>query len=755
MGGRPRLYDATVLESTRPAASVTPGLGGILLAGKVAVRPARQGAVSRRRLIDSARSHAARIVGVTAPAGYGKSTMLAEWAATESRPVAWASLDRLDDDPVTLLTLLATASATVSPRAAEVVAEMRGVGSTPLARSAPMLAAALTQASGPFVLFVDDVHTVPSLECQDVLEVVLGGVPEGSQVVLASRHEQSYLARLRIDATTREIGVDELRIDGDGARTIFDEAGVAVSDDDLAAVVERCEGWPTGIFLCALAVGGGVDVPAMAGDERLVADYLYHECLAGLPEDLRSFLRRTAVLDELSGALCDAVLESGDSRAILRRLETLGLFLVPLDRRRQWFRYHSLFREFLLAELDRLDSGMVAELHRRAADWFEQQDAPERAVEHLLAAGDGERAGALIADLALPAYQHGRIAVIDRWFSQLGDPLVEASPVLAVLAAWSAVLQGRSPESERWAAVLERIDPEGSAEDRAAFESARAMVRAAMCVDGPEQVLADATLAVASEPDWSPWRDQALHLLGSARLLAGDRAGARDAFVASSACAVEAGNSDSVLLCEAELAILAIDEGAWADAESHAHTAVRAIDDNHMEGYPTSALALAVSARLALRRGDTAAGERLLARAMRARVHCTHVLPYLAMRVRLQLAKVFAGMGDRAAARHMLREIDGLLARRPHVGVLAAEIDRFRTRLNESAGRVSSVPLTPAELRLLPYLQTHLSIAEIGKRLYISRNTVSTEVGSIYRKLGVTTRGAAVDRAIESGLLGE
>ncbi len=744
-----------MLESTRSAAPQTRSLSGILLDGKTAVRPRRPRGVTRRPLIDRARSTGAPVVGVTAPAGYGKSTMLAEWASTERRTVAWASVDRFDDNPASLLTLLATACAPVSPRTAEVVAEMRGVGVSALGRSAPMLAAALAQASDPFVLFVDDVHAAGSLKCQDVLEVVLAGVPEGSQVVLASRHEQPYFARLRAAGAVLEIGADELRIDREGARTIFGEAAVEVSDDDLGLAVERCEGWPTGVFLCALAAGAGTDVLSVAGDERFVADYLYHECLAAQPQDVRSFLRRTAVLDQLSGSLCDAVLGIADSRAMLRRLETLGLFLVPLDGRRQWFRYHSLFREFLLAELGRVDGELVAELQRRAATWFEEQDAPERAVEHLLAAGDLERAGALVVDLSLPTYQRGQIAVVERWLAELGENVVAASPSLAVLAAWTAILQGKSPASERWAAVLEQTLPEGSAEEQVAFESARAMVRAAMCIDGPERVLIDAQYAVANEPPWSPWRDQALHLLGSAWLLVGDTAAAREAFAASSASAVEMGNTDSVLLSEAELAILAIDDGTWVDAESHAHVAVRAIDDNHMEGYPTTALALAVSARVALRRGDTAAGERLLARAMRARVHCTHVLPYLAIRVRLQLAKAFAGRGDRAAAQHLLREIDELRTRRPHVGVLAEEIDRFRAKLGEMAARVASVPLTPAELRLLPYLQTHLTVAEIGQRLYISRNTVSTEVGSIYRKLGVTTRGAAVDRAIESGLLGE
>jgi LuxR family maltose regulon positive regulatory protein len=161
-----------------------------------------------------------------------------------------------------------------------------------------------------------------------------------------------------------------------------------------------------------------------------------------------------------------------------------------------------------------------------------------------------------------------------------------------------------------------------------------------------------------------------------------------------------------------------------------------------------------VSARLAQRRGDAAATDRFLVRAMRARVHCTHVLPFLAMRTRLQIAGVLVGLGDRTAARHMLREIDDLLARYPDMGTLADEIARFRSRLDDAAMSRASIPLTPAELRLLPYLQTHLTIAEIGQRLFISRNTVSSEVGSIYRKLGVTTRGAAVERAIEMGLLG-
>jgi LuxR family transcriptional regulator, maltose regulon positive regulatory protein len=584
---------------------------------------------------------------------------------------------------------------------------------------------------------------------------VLGGVPEGSQVVLASRHEQAFLARRRVEGDVLEIGTDELRVDVAGARTIFEGAGAEASDAELASVVERCEGWPTGLLLCALLVRDGGSVASLTGDDRFVADYLYRECLAQLPPRVQHFLRCTAVLDQLSAPVCDALLDHTDSGELLRGLEAAHLFLVPLDHRRGWFRYHALFREFLLAELHRSENGLVHTLHRRAADWFVGHGLPARAVEHLVAAGDLDGAALLVAELALPAYQRGEIAIVSRWLDQLGDVAVEACPPLAVVAAWTALLLGESTDAERWAAAVERIDV-GAAppEDRVALESARCQVRAAMCADGPQEALACARFAVEQEPAWSPWRDQALHLLGATSLLVGDVAAARDAFVESSACAAAAGNADSVVLSEAELAVVAIGEGRWPTAAEHAGTAVRAVEAHHMEGYGTTALALAASARVAMHRGETSAAERFLARAMRARVQCTYVLPFLALRTRLQLAYAFTTLGDRTTAMHLVHEMDEVLRRRPRVGLLTDEITAFRERLESVAASAGAPPLTPAELRLLPYLQTHLTMAEIGRRLFVSRNTVSSQVASIYRKLGAGTRGQAVERAVDLGLLG-
>ncbi len=699
------------------------------------------------------------MVGVTAPAGYGKSTLLAEWAHVERRPVAWVSLDRFDDDPTALLTLLASAFAGISPGMDHLAIDVRGHGVSALGRAAPLLASAFRAGSTPFVLMLDDLHEIRSPACHDVLSVVLAGIPSGSQVVAASRGEQPHLPRLRASGDTLEITAADLAIDAAGAAKIFAEAQVPLSPDDAAEVVERTEGWPVGLFLAAaIARDSGDDALAVSGDDRYVADYLYRESLAKLPEHQQRFLRRTAVLDTFSATLCDAVLDSADAQEMLRELEASDAFLVPLDRHREWYRYHALFREFLLGELRRVEPDTIVELHLAAAAWFEEHGSPAMAIEHLLDnSTERTRATRLVASVALATYQAGQLTTVQRWFAALGDPAIEAYPPLAVLAGWITALTGQTDDADRWAAMLDAASYDLTPDDgSASFESARAMLRSIMCAAGPEQAMADAEFAIASEPTWSPWRDQALALLGEARLLAGEVDEAVAAFTECSAMAAARDNTDVLIISESELAVLAMDHGRWPEAAEHVQTALAAIDRRRMHDYATAVLAFADAARLAMHSGDLADVHRQLTRAMRARPTCTYAIPFIAVRVRLQLAKVFWALTDHATARHLLREIDDILLHRPALGALADEVSDFRGFVSsgDQPGSTGGPPLTPAELRLLPYLQTHLSIREIGERLFISRNTVSSEVGSIYRKLGVSARSEAVERAMAMGLLG-
>ena len=300
--------------------------------------------MSRAPLIEAARSSGAPSVGITAPAGYGKSTLLAQWAQAEDRPVGWVSLDRLDDDSSALLVLLASAYARAVPDQQGVVADVSGLGVSPLGRAAPRLAAALSRSPEPFVLMVDDLHELHSSACHDVLSVVISGVPVGSQLVSASRVEQPHLARLRASGTVLDVLGPDLALDVTGAEQIFTAAQVPLTRDQAMRVTERTEGWAAGLHLAAMiARDTKQDVSSISGDDRYVADYLYRESLSQQDEATQRFLRRTAVLDRLCGSLCDALSGDTDGQDRLLALEGSNSFLLPLDRRREWYRYHPLY----------------------------------------------------------------------------------------------------------------------------------------------------------------------------------------------------------------------------------------------------------------------------------------------------------------------------------------------------------------------------------------------------------------------------
>jgi LuxR family maltose regulon positive regulatory protein len=698
---------------------------------------------------------------VTAPAGYGKSTFLAQWAEHEERAVGWVSLDRLDNDPAVLLGLLSAAFDRAMEGEDAVVADIGGGAPSVLGRGAAHLASVLSASPRPFVLFVDDLHELRSPVVQDVIGVVANSIPPGSQLVTSSRYEQAHIPRLLAGRDAVEVTRTDLALDLDGARQVLNGAGVDLTADEVEHLVERTEGWPVGVYLSTL-IGrdSREEVLQISGEDRLIADYLYRETFSQLSDNVQELLRRTSILDLLSGPLCDSVLDRHDSQARLRELEATTQFVFAVDRRRHWYRCHALFREFLLGELARVEPEIVPDLHRRAAAWYEAHESPELAVDHLLEAGDRRRAAELVAKVALPTFRAGQLATIRRWFTGLGDEELEAYPPLAVLRAWFAASTGAAEEAVRWLEFVDRAEFDGTPVDgSASFASARGMLRAAMCPDGPEQALEDAAVALEQEPEWGGWRSQAVYLAGEAHALAGDRDEAAALFEEASALAQHVGNGLVIALCESQLAWLEMDRGHWEEAAQHVKAALATVDDQRILESVASVLTYGAAARLDLHRGDRSSADRRHRQAMRDRVVCTHALPFLSVRGRLQLAHVSWAAGDPETTRHLLREIEDLIRHRPALGALVGEVETLRSTVTSaadpSAGLAGRAPLTPAELRLLPYLQTHLTVAEIGERLFISRNTASSEIASIYRKLGVSSRAAAVERAIAVGLLGE
>lgn len=734
------------------------GLDERLLDTKLAIPAERAGLVSRADLVQRARESSCRVVAITAPAGYGKSSFLAQWAAVEDRPVIWVSLDKLDDEPMTLLSLLASGYTRATEADPGLVTGMRGNPAAALSRAAPSLASVLNSSTTPFVIMLDDLHHVRSTASEDVLSVIISGIPEGSQFVAASRHEQPHVARLRAQGDTMEFGIDDLALDATGAHQIFAEARIELTPELATRVVERTEGWPVGIHLAAVIARDNADAAAtITGDDRYVADYLYRESLAAISPEVQAFLRRTAILDRFSASLCDALLQETTSGVRLRELEESNVFLIPLDRRRQWFRYHPLFREFLLGELSRVEPELTETLHVRAANWYETHGVAGLAIDHLLATEDRVRCQQLVGENARPAYASGQLETVQRWIDALGSSAVLEHPPLAVIAGWIALMSGRAKDAVRWSVATEGASFDGVPYDgSASFASGRAMLRGAMCAHGPEAAMADAQLALELEAPFTRWRDQALNVAGEMQLLLGDIDRADEYFAEAGENATFVGNPDGFAVAGSERAIINMDRGRWTEAKDQIEASLAAIESAHLQDYATAAITFAAAARHALHRGDRAALERELTRGMRARPSCTYAIPMFAVRVRLMLAKTYWAISDRATARHLMHEIVDVLLHRPELGVLVDEVSAFKEIiLSSDAAGAGGSPLTPAELRLLPYLQTHLTFPEIGVRLFISRNTVATQVGSIYRKLGVSSRAAAVARATAIGLLGD
>ena len=406
----------------------------------------------------------------------------------------------------------------------------------------------------------------------------------------------------------------------------------------------------------------------------------------------------------------------------------------------------------------RVEPDVVTKLHLRAADWYESNGSPAMALEHLLNTTERDRCVQLVTALVLPTYQAGQMSTVQRWLSALGDAAIEGYPPLAVLAGWIAVLTGQTAEAQRWAAIVDAASFDLVPVDgTASFDSARAMLRAVMCAAGPEQTMADASFAVDAGAAVEPVARHGALLAAPRRICSpATSTGPRPCSPSRPRWPPTMSNADTLVVSESELALLAMDRGRWAEAAEHLERALAAIDEHRMHDYAASVLAFAGAARLAVHRGDLTEANRQLTRAMRARPSCTFALPFLAVRVRLQLAKVYWAIADHATARHLLREIDDILLHRPALGALVDEVAEFRQIVTSSAqaGATGASPLTPAELRLLPYLQTHLTIREIAERLFVSRNTVNSQVSSIYRKLGVSSRNEAVQQATTIGLLG-
>jgi len=712
--------------------------------------------VVRHGLLDRLAAIDEPIVALIAPAGYGKSTLLSQWAQRSGRPVAWLSADERDNDPATLLRGIAAAVERAVGLESSVVDSVAIPGSSVWSMAVPRLGAAL-RSSPPITLCVDDVDRLGQHDALDVLITLAGHLGPGSKLGVAGRGTAEFpVARLVSRGQMVSVGRDALALDLGETHAVVGAADVVMTTDEVAVLHDRTEGWPAGVSFTALAARGREDPnagPAFSAgtDDRLIEDYIRTEVLATTEPSDAELLLRASVLDRISGPLCDAILDRTGSGVDLERLERSDLFLVPLDRERTWFRFHRLMADLLRAELARRDPGAATDVRRRAAAWYVAQDLLEPALEYAMAAEDVELAARLVMRLSQPTLNAGRSSTLRRWFSWLEARRAgQAHPRLAAIASMTFAIDGDTTSSDRWSREAEM-----ATRDAAETPPLVAYMRAFRCQDGIERMQEDVTRAVAAMPVDDPFWIAAIALEALSRRLGGQDSG-EDAGFDEAIALWERGSSanSAAVLSFVYLAGSAIERGDWTLAAAHARRARSTAIAHGLDEQGASAAADAVNARVALHHGATEQARADATHARRLRALLTPAVPWLAIRVRLDLIRVDIALGDAGGARTLLGEIREILERCPDMGTLVVEMADLEGRVAAMRGGVAGAStLTLAELRLLPLLTTHLSFREIGERLFVSQNTVKTQAISIYRKLDATSRSEAVARATEIGLL--
>jgi LuxR family transcriptional regulator, maltose regulon positive regulatory protein len=756
------------------------GMPAPLLETKLYVPGPRPGRVARPRLVELLDHGAAsKLTLVSAPAGFGKTTVLADWlagrtaGASDGNPAAWLSLDQGDNDALSFWTGVVSALRSVRP----------DVGTTALASlnepQPPPIRSVLTRLlnelgamEADIVLVLDDYHVIDAIDVHDAMAYLVDHLPARSHLVIATRADPPLpLARLRARSELVEIRAADLRFTSDEAAAYLNESmGLDLTAGDVAALEGRTEGWIAALQLAALSMQGRDDVAGFiagfAGDDRYIVDFLVEEVLQRQPAELQTFLLQTSVLDRLSGPLCDAVSGREGGRAILEALERGNLFLVPLDDRRRWYRYHHLFADVLRARVLDEFPGQVPDLHRRASAWYEQNGEPSAAIRHALAAGDFEHAADLVERATQAMRRRRQDATLRGWLEMLPDDVVRVRPVLSVNYAGALLgygelegVEARLQDAERW--LDERpaqAEGPGSPSARtvvdpqelrrlpgaiAVYRAGQALIRG----DVPGTMRHASRALELTVDDDHLERAAAAGLVGLALWGSGDLESAHRSYSECASRLLQAGFVTDTLGCAIAMADIRLAQGRLGEARS---TYERALQRAGEEGGPvlrgTADMYVGLS-EIDRERDELTAARRRLLRSQELGEHTG--LPQNPYRWRVAMARVLASEGDLVGAVDLLDEADHL-----YVGDFfpnVRPVPALRARMWVAQGRLSEARRWARERGLsadddLEYVHEfeHLTLA----RLLLARHRSDRTGGLIGEVTGLLER---LLRAAEGG----
>jgi len=732
--------------------------------------PVHRRQVSRPRLLALCAGAPRKLTVVRAPAGWGKSTLLAEWhaAEAESRRFAWLTLDRGDNDPVRFWTYLIEALRTQHPDAGATSLPTLEAPRVDIVEDVlPALGDELATSEHGIVLVLDDYHLITNPQIQESVAAFVDHLPRVLELAIATRSTPALpLARLRARGQLVEIDAADLSFSVEDAESLLNDLhGLGLGHDAVGRLQERTEGWAAGLYLASLTLRGRGAAYAeefvreFAGDDRHVVDYLSAEVLSGQTEEVRAFLLRTSLLDRFCAPLCDAVTEGEDARRILREMESANFFLIPLDSKRVWYRYHHLFAELLRQELALTEPASIGALHRRASAWHRDHGTASEAIRHATAAGDIADAATLILDHWIVARDRARMETILAWLAGLPTEAVTEDPRLALVKATTLQEIGRTTEADHWLEAAERrpVPPEL----RAGPDAVATGIAACRAINqyfhgdaGGIRRTAAVALGGGSDSGSGYWHSALLTTLGTAQFATGQV----EAAAVTLERAVDAGVASGHTLALAHALGWAVVAHVENGRPERARRLVRQIDDYLVAHPGLNAYYGAAMPHIA--RGVVLHHDGMLAEADHELARGAELARRGAARFEVVYglvarARLTTSLGGKDAATGMLRDARLALTRCQDPGKLGDLLTRAE-RAARPGPDANDPPVVEAlsdrELAVLRLLQTDLSQREIAARLFVSFNTVKTHTRSIFRKLDVSTRPEAVRRGRELGL---
>ena len=727
-----------------------------LVLGKTHMPIRRQNIIRRDALLDRLMDdRERRITLVHAPAGYGKSTLLAQWAREDPiRRFGWVTLDDSDNDPARFWRYVLLAMRVMSPGFANRAWALLHQPQPDLDEVLARVLNSLLDVPGRSVLVLDDYHVMSNQDCVESLQYLIDHLPTSMHLALATR-ERPTLSLSNLQARGELLVIDraDLRFTEQETTRALGRLGRRQDRDRTRRVQEVTEGWPAGVYLSSISQGTDTLSEGAATAHTAVRSYLMEQMINDLEDDDRSVLPTWSILGSLTGDLCDHVTGRKDSAVRLEKLSGSNLLLMPSGADGDWYRLHDLLSETLQREFARLPKAERRLAHRHAYEWWLQHGDATRAIDHALAAGDYEPAAELFCAKWIEYMLTGWLGTLREWIDRFPPSALVSYPPMLVAAAWFAAFSGDVQNTHRFLGAAREASYEGPMPDgSASYSSALAILEAGLGLDGMEQANANAELAYELEPVGDPWRQMAAALAGLTRFGLGRYTEARHAL--TEAANIPNGPDGVATYARGQLALLEMTVGDWEEGVRQAEDATRQVDESDLGNLLSSGAARVAAAAAAAHAGNRGLAEQRLRALAPIQKVLSDAIPFDAFQINLLAAETYLVLENHRAARVHAATAAARLETFGDAGIFEERLSLVQSALDDHPdinGRPEQ--LTDRELEILELLQTDLSLRDIGGQLYVSRNTAKSHVASVYRKLGVTSRSAAVARARQLDLI--